>query len=168
LEAADIADTQAMFDAIALAAPGGLGSVAQHDVRAPAQVMPVAAMAAAAERDGVARQWATGFADVFEIGIPVLAAARWTEPRWATLAVYLRFLALRPDSHIVRKHGEMLAREVHAVAVAVEGNFLAAREPEAVLPNLLVLDAAWKARGINPGTSADLTVATLFAQALSG
>ena len=32
---------------------------------------------------------------------------------------------------------------------------------------LLRWDAALKARGINPGTSADLTVATLFASRLS-
>jgi triphosphoribosyl-dephospho-CoA synthase len=32
---------------------------------------------------------------------------------------------------------------------------------------LLSWDAALKSRGINPGTSADLTVATLFASSLS-
>jgi triphosphoribosyl-dephospho-CoA synthase len=32
---------------------------------------------------------------------------------------------------------------------------------------LLGWDAALKSRGINPGTSADLTVATLFASALT-
>ena len=34
----------------------------------------------------------------------------------------------------------------------------------AMLEGLLAWDAALKARGINPGTSADLTVATLFAE----
>jgi triphosphoribosyl-dephospho-CoA synthase len=35
-----------------------------------------------------------------------------------------------------------------------------------VVPELLAFDASLKARGLNPGTSADLTVATLFAAAL--
>jgi triphosphoribosyl-dephospho-CoA synthase len=34
------------------------------------------------------------------------------------------------------------------------------------LPDLLQWDASLKQRGINPGTSADLTVATLFAHRL--
>jgi triphosphoribosyl-dephospho-CoA synthase len=34
------------------------------------------------------------------------------------------------------------------------------------VPDLLRWDAALKQRGINPGTSADLTVATLFAHRL--
>jgi triphosphoribosyl-dephospho-CoA synthase len=38
--------------------------------------------------------------------------------------------------------------------------------PSALLPDLLKWDAWLKQRGINPGTSADLTVATLFAHRL--
>ena len=41
--------------------------------------------------------------------------------------------------------------------------FAAARDPEEMAEGLLGWDAALKTRGINPGTSADLTVATLFA-----
>jgi triphosphoribosyl-dephospho-CoA synthase len=41
-----------------------------------------------------------------------------------------------------------------------------AEQPEQILPALLTWDAALKAKFINPGTSADLTVATLFAHRL--
>jgi triphosphoribosyl-dephospho-CoA synthase len=42
----------------------------------------------------------------------------------------------------------------------------AAEQPDQIVPALLAWDAALKAKGINPGTSADLTVATLFAHRL--
>ena len=42
----------------------------------------------------------------------------------------------------------------------------AARALDDVMPALLAWDAELKAAGINPGTSADLTVATLFAHRL--
>ena len=45
--------------------------------------------------------------------------------------------------------------------------WLAARDPEGIADGLLGWDAALKARGINPGTSADLTVATVFASSLA-
>ena len=41
-----------------------------------------------------------------------------------------------------------------------------AQEPADLLSELLEWDAVLKARGINPGTTADLTVATLFAHRL--
>jgi triphosphoribosyl-dephospho-CoA synthase len=40
--------------------------------------------------------------------------------------------------------------------------------PDLLLSDLLGWDATLKRRGINPGTSADLTVATLFAYRLQG
>jgi triphosphoribosyl-dephospho-CoA synthase len=41
-----------------------------------------------------------------------------------------------------------------------------AQEPADLFAELLAWDAVLKARGINPGTTADLTVATLFAHRL--
>ncbi len=45
--------------------------------------------------------------------------------------------------------------------------FAAARDPDGIVDGLLNWDGELKSRGINPGTSADLTVATLFASSLS-
>lgn len=162
----DITDAQAAFRAIAAANPGGLGRHGEHDVAAPARIGLVEAMAEAAGRDRIARHYVTGFADVFEIGLPRLAALADAEPEARTEAVHLAFMAAFPDSHIARKFGEAAAEEVRreasSVAEAVDFRAPAAtrRAP------LLAFDARLKARGLNPGTSADLTVATLFAQAL--
>jgi triphosphoribosyl-dephospho-CoA synthase len=163
----DVADADLAFRAIALASPAGLGRVEQHDVRAPATVTLGAAMAAAAGRDRIAHQFSTGFADIFDRGIARrdAAAARWADARWATLAVYLGFLGDFPDSHIVRKYQAAVAEEVRRTASEF-GQRLLHEEPEGLLADLLAWDASLKQRALNPGTSADLTVATLFAHRL--
>jgi triphosphoribosyl-dephospho-CoA synthase len=168
LEQADLADAEAVFRAIVLASPGGLGEAPRHDVREPATVALAVAMAAAAERDRIAWQWTHGFADVFGPGLASYAAARarWTDPRWAALSAYLRFLASVPDSHIARKFGLAEAERISAEAGLMQARLRAETDPERLLPELLAWDAALKGRGINPGTSADLTVATIFAHNL--
>jgi triphosphoribosyl-dephospho-CoA synthase len=168
LNALDRADASDAFAAIAAANPGGLGRAARHDVQAPARVTLLEAMAEAAGRDTIARQYATGFADVFSLGLLALKAARqrYSEPKWATLAVYLAFLCALPDSHIARKFGAPIALEVQANARQWRARFDAFGDPAGRLEEILTWDAELKARALNPGTSADLTVATLFADSL--
>lgn len=156
-------DAQAVFRAIAAANPGGLGA-ADEDVRAPARVPLRAAMAAAAERDLIARQYANGFSEVFSLGAP-LAAAHRGDPAKAAQAVYLAFLQAFPDSHIGRKFGNEVAEAVRNEARAICAD-LEGRAGEDRTARLLAFDADLKARGLNPGTSADLTVASLLADAL--
>ena len=103
-------------------------------------------------------------ADVFDHGMGLHAAAttRWSDPKFAVLAVYLGFLSRFPDSHIVRKHGAEVAAEVCRAAMKFDARLWSAQKPAALFGELLAWDAALKARSINPGTAADLTVATLF------
>jgi len=161
----DVADAEQAFAAIRLAEPGGLGAAPQHDVRAPATVSLGAAMAAAADRDRIAAQYAGGFGDIFELGLPSLRAglARWRSGQWATTAAYLTFLARLPDSHVARKYGIERAQGVSAMARPFEARLQLADDPEQLVETLLAFDRELKAAGVNPGTSADLTVATLFA-----
>lgn len=168
LRTLDVVDAGLAFRAIVRAGPGGLGRVETHDVFAPATVTLTEAMAAAAERDRIARQYEDGFADVFDSGLPALAAAltSWPDRRWATLAVYLEYLAAFSDTHIVRKHGAAVADQVRGDAALMLRRMRASADPASLLPTLLKWDAALKAQAINPGTSADLTVATLFAHRL--
>jgi triphosphoribosyl-dephospho-CoA synthase len=168
LDEAGLADTQAVFRAIRHAAPAGLGQAARHDVHGPAEVTLAAAMAEAAYRDSIARQWTNGFADVFGPGTAAYldARARWPDPTWAPLGAYLWFLTAFPDSHILRKHGPAAAERIRQDAIPVRRRVLAEPDPRAALPELLQWDRALKAGGINPGTSADLTVATILAYRL--
>ena len=75
--------------------------------------------------------------------------------------VFVEFLARQPDSHIVRKHGELVAHIVMVTAQAWR-----AHDGLETDPGFVAWDESLKARSINPGTSADLTVATLMLAAL--
>lgn len=162
----DCDDTARVFAAIRLANPGGLGAAARYDVHGAAEVALGTAMAEAAERDKIAAQYVSNFRDVFATGF---AAVAWAQnfglmPPWSTIAVYLTFLAAFPDSHIVRKHG--LAAGLEVQAEATETLSLFQKRGEKCLSDLLAFDERLKSRKRNPGTSADLTVATLFADRL--
>jgi triphosphoribosyl-dephospho-CoA synthase len=168
LDDLDNADASLAFRAIVRAAPAGLGQVARNDVSRPALVTLREAMADAADRDRVARQYVTGYADIFDLGLPALAAAtarKWPE-QWTIVAVYLGFLAGFLDSHIVRKYGTAAAEEVQKTAKQLHAKLQSSWDPSLLADELLAWDTALKARNINPGTSADLTVATLFAHRL--
>jgi triphosphoribosyl-dephospho-CoA synthase len=166
----DLDDARAAYEAIALANPGGLGDAPEQSVHAPPSVDLRAAMSLAAGRDSIARQYANGFLDVFETGLDALRhvpAAPLTP--LATLDVFLAFLGGWPDSHIVRKHGLALAQSVTREA---RGRRDALRRAQArgglaeEMGTLAAWDIELKRQGVNPGTSADLTVATLFVAAV--
>jgi triphosphoribosyl-dephospho-CoA synthase len=161
-------DAELAFQAIVRASPAGLGRVGRHDVFAPVTVGLREAMAEAADRDRVAHQYVTDFADVFELGEPLLVAtlARSTDRRLATLVTYLGFLAAFPDSHILRKYGLSVAVQTREQAGPLAALARKASRLEDVLANVLTWDAELKKANVNPGTSADLTVATLFAHRL--
>ncbi|WP_375465392.1 triphosphoribosyl-dephospho-CoA synthase [uncultured Methylobacterium sp.] len=158
-------DGRETFAAIRRANPGGLGRAERHDVAQEAPASLIAAMAEAAPRDRIARAYVTGFADLFAVGLPALAAARTMglDPAWSTSAVHLAYLAAFPDSHVARKFGLARAESVRAEAARVVAGLDLRDRP---VGPLLALDADLKQAGINPGTSADLTVATLFCDAL--
>jgi len=168
LDELDRDDAEKTFRAIVLASPAGLGTAEQHDVRGPVTGTLREAMAAAADRDRIADQYSNGFTDIFDLGLPecIAALGRWADPKWATLSVYLTFLAALPDSHIARKYGVPLAEEVRETARDYRRRLHVSDAPEEMLGDLMTWDGELKQRGINPGTSADLTVATLFVRRL--
>ena len=169
----DLDDTRAAYRAIALANPGGLGDAPEQSVHEPPTVDLRTAMALAAGRDSIARQYANGFCDVFETGLETARRVQCSGQSQAatevTLDVFLAFLSGWPDSHIVRKHGLRVAQSVTREARRRHDAMHRAHARGAVADELLTLaawDAELKAQGINPGTSADLTVATLFVAGL--
>lgn len=162
-----IEDAQACFDAIKLANPAGLGGSEAHDVRAPADCTLLEAMQQAADRDLIARQYTNHFADVFDgLAFYQKALVKWQRPAWAATALYLHFLSNFLDSHIVRKQGETIAKLVQNEAIEHAAEFNKAFNPKTYQTQLLAFDTALKKRKLNPGTSADLTVATLFLHAI--
>ncbi|WP_332673997.1 triphosphoribosyl-dephospho-CoA synthase [Aromatoleum sp.] len=168
LAALDVDDARAAYRGIALANPGGLGRAEAQDVAEAPTIDLRAAMTLAAERDSIARQYARGYGDVFDCGFAALQHGGDTpRPVGAVVQrVFLSFLARWPDSHIVRKVGLAAAQSVTRDASA----WLARVSADASVGEDAAFaewDEALKAGGINPGTSADLTVCTLFAAALA-
>ena len=167
LAAADVEDTGRVFAAIRLAGPAGLGGSARHDVRAPATAPLLEVMREAEDRDRVARQYARCFEDVFDLGLPALAGSRSRWPReLAVAALYLTFLARFKDSHIERKLGAVTAETVRLEALELSGSLDPSKPFAESFGDLADFDRGLKSRGVNPGTSADLTVATLLADNL--
>lgn len=163
LDALTVADAREAYAAIRRADPGGLGRAEEQDVATPPTVTLLEAMRLAADRDLIARQYATGYADVFAVGIRRIAEEqrRGAGIEWTATLVFLDFLARFPDSHIARKFGIEAAEEVRAEAVRIR-----AALPESAAESfgkLMEFDRSLKRRGLNPGTSADLTVASLLA-----
>ncbi len=165
LDRLTVEDAEHAFRAIALANPGGLGSAPGADVRAPASVTLLEAMLLAADRDLIARQYKYGHGEVFGLGLSLLekGLARFGDMRWAAAMVYLLLLSKFPDTHIWRKHGHEAALGVRDEAVPFAEMLEAADNPQSCVETLMTFDASLKARGLNPGAIADLTVATLFA-----
>jgi triphosphoribosyl-dephospho-CoA synthase len=169
LNGLDRQDAEETFQAIAHASPGGLGDAAQHDVHRPAMVSLSQAMTEAAPRDRIALQYDSNFEDIFTTGLTALTQARvrHIDPPWTTVAIYLAFLSKFPDTHIARKFGLEIAEKVKLEAKVALAGFEAKASPDESFDDLMALDTSLKARGYNPGTSADMTVATLFADRLS-
>jgi triphosphoribosyl-dephospho-CoA synthase len=159
-------DARAAYLAIRAANPGGLGDASEQSVHAQPTIDLRSAMRLAATRDSIARQYENGFADVFTTGLDAIAGLLQINPdatpETITLDVFLTFLTRWPDSHIVRKQGVTVAQSVTREAGKRHAQWrLAPHGPQAARLN--AWDAELKREGINPGTSADLTVATLFA-----
>ena len=160
-----IDDAHAAYRAIALANPGGLGDAPEQSVHAQPSVDLRAAMSLAAARDSIARQYANGFVDIFGTGLDAVARSSRVTARGITLDIFLTFLGTWPDSHIVRKQGVSVAQSVTRQTRERHAQWLLTND-EASSQTLDVWDGELKAEGVNPGTSADLTVATLFVAGL--
>lgn len=155
-----VEDAAAAYRAIAAANPGGLGRADEHDVAAPPTITLREAMAAAADRDRIALQYVTDFEDVFAAAA---AYERHSGTRETVEDVYLGLLGLFPDSHIARKFGGEIAERVRREASAFATRLDVEPDRDRALD---AFDLHLKAQGINPGTTADLTVAAVFAAKL--
>jgi triphosphoribosyl-dephospho-CoA synthase len=170
LGALTVDDARAAYEASRLAGAGGLDEPVEHDVRAAPTVGLREAMAAAADRDSVAAEYATGYAVTFDLGLPALQRAvdDGLAPRAATVEAFLALLARVPDTLIARKRGRAAAERVSAGAASV----LAAGgvRDDAARGALQAFDASLRADGnaLNPGTTADLVTAVLFVAQLEG
>lgn len=159
-----VADAEWVFRAIALAAPGGLGESKQQDVAEKPDVTLTQAMQIASEKDRIALQFTTNYKDVFDFLVLRYNSVfnRWGDAGWSAAAVFSAMLAKYPDSHIERKYGNIHTRMVMDTMALVNDKLSEAGKPEQLVGYLKIIDTKFKLAGINPGTTADLTVVTVL------
>jgi triphosphoribosyl-dephospho-CoA synthase len=169
LASADADDSRQVYQAIRLAQPGGLGRVDEYDIGAEPPSDLVEAMRRAASRDMVARQYAEDFSQVLGLVTPWLREGIQTQWSVAQNIVYvqIRLMAQFPDSLIARKCGTAVAQESSGRAAAVLGSGLPGDEDYS---RALADFDFWlrSDRRRNPGTTADLIAAGLFAMLRDG
>jgi triphosphoribosyl-dephospho-CoA synthase len=172
-------DAVAIYHAIDKAmSPENLGSVNKLDVKDQESsknirhenITPLEIFELCKKRDLICHEWVTGFSTVFETGYPYLKE-KLTEGANINNAIvntFLKILSENPDSLIKRKMGKKTAERVSEEAFRIleaggSGN-------DDSLRMLWTLDdTLQKEEGkLNPGTTADLTAASIFVLLLSG
>ncbi len=184
-----IEDAEHVYAAIRLAKPGGLGSAKSQDVHDRPTITLRDAMALAADRDRIAEQYCTDFSFVLGLGRSwLLEAWRWCHELgslirqmedilglpgivpWeaAIIRFQLKLLADAPDSLVARKCGSATAAELQDRAAELQRFDWPSRMTS--WPALHQFDDWLRADGHrrNPGTTADLVAATLFAAIRDG
>lgn len=165
LASLDYNDTCAAYAAIPLAQPGGMGEVAEADVHEPppAGLTLRAAMAMAADRDLIARQYVNGFVEVFRTADRIEQHVTDGQPLGEAIVIaFLELLAEEPDSLIARKGGVEAAAEVSQHAATILDS---RRHGDDAFHAMRAECDFWlRADGHrrNPGATADVIAAALF------
>lgn len=160
-----VADARDVYAAIRATKAGGLRVVPEQDVAQEPTVSLLEAMEMSQSYDSIAREYCSGFNYTFTIGFPALQQALTTYKCWSTAVVqaYLQLLAVVPDTLIARKAGaeqaNMVSRQAQQVLVASDLNSEDGRH------KLAFFDGYLRREGnrLNPGTTADLITAVIFA-----
>ena len=158
-------DADWVYRAIRRANPGGLGRAGQHDVANAPAVNLYEAMQAASHRDRIAFQYVNCYVDIFDLAIPRYhyALSRFGSEDLAVLSVFTSLLKNIPDSHIERKFGTRFTGLVADRMATLDQALSQLGADESIDFLLHEIDTEFKRHGINPGTTADLTVACLLA-----
>ncbi|MFB6269748.1 MAG: triphosphoribosyl-dephospho-CoA synthase [Halobacterium sp.] len=148
------------FDHADVAVPDPPEGIDALDVRRGADAVPAVrerevtmldVMELSADHDANAREWVEGFPRVFRAAARIEADTGPVADRAAD--AFLALLAEAPDTLVATEHGDDVAREVQERALDLQA---ADRETVDEFADDLV------ARGVNPGTTADLTAAAVF------
>jgi triphosphoribosyl-dephospho-CoA synthase len=157
-------DADQVFKAISLASPGGLGRVNLQDVNNKPDCSLMTAMELANQRDSIALQYTNNFQEIFNLGLVTIKnfEKRWNSVKWSTVSCYLSYMSAMRDSHVERKFGRRIAEQIKIKSEVIARDFNRAKDPEKNIGLLQDFDKELKAKNYNPGTSADLTAASLL------
>ena len=163
-------DSRLVYEAIRLAQPGGLGETSEQDLNDEPSLCLLECMKLAAERDMIAAEYANGFREVLTSGQDWLreaAAITPSQPQQISLLA-VRLLAEFGDSLIARKCGRSLSDVVREKARRLLDIGWPMRHD--TQQEFTAFDVFLREDGNrrNPGTTADLIAAILFAALREG
>ncbi len=159
-------DAEHTYEAIRLAQPRGLGSTDSADVSTSLPNGTLTeVMSQAADRDAVANQYASSFETVLDYAVATLITASRFEEDWEQAIIYLqlKLIARDSDTDIARKCNSIDVHEAKRLAMSVlQGGWPTAMEGRL---RIREFDRWLRAKGSqrNPGTTADLVTAGVFA-----
>ena len=170
LSTTSIKDTHDLCAAINISSPGGLGDSDMYDTASYPNASIKQIMDYSQEYDRISYQYSHNFSDIFDFIIPKL---EFLNRRYESLDIslsllFIEILAKIPDSHISRKFGDKIAKKTsnnaHDLLKILDREY----DPDYLAKALNNLDYEYKKKGINPGTTADLLVASLMIYKISG
>ena len=170
LSTTSIKDTHDLCAAINISSPGGLGDSDMYDTASYPNASIKEIMDYSQEYDRISYQYSHNFSDIFDFIIPKL---EFLNQRYESLdtslsLLFIEILAKIPDSHISRKFGDKIAKKTsnnaHDLLKILDREY----DPDYLAKALNNLDYEYKKKGINPGTTADLLVASLMIYKISG
>lgn len=168
LDSLTVEDARQVYEAIRLVNPGGMGVVTRYNLYEEVRVSLLEAMAVAAHRDSIAREYITQFEITFNLGYPTLQRYLETtqDLEKSIVQTYLTLLSEIPDTLIARKEGLAISKSisVRAQNILQAGGIFSAVGQQ----GLQDLDKFLRSRDnrLNPGTTADLTAVALFVMVL--
>ena len=170
LSTRSIKDTHDLCAAINISSPGGLGDSDMYDTASYPNASIKQIMDYSQEYDRISYQYSHNFSDIFDFIIPKL---EFLNQRYESLDIslsllFIEILAKIPDSHISRKFGDKIAKKTSNNAHDLLKILDREHDPDYLAKALNNLDYEYKKKGINPGTTADLLVASLMIYKISG
>lgn len=178
MENTTINDTLAVYEAVGIANPGGLGKVEKYDVTDELSkslirkdgVVLQDVFRISAGWDDISKEWITGMKITFEVGYPTFVKVYddSKDVNIATVHTFLEILSNYPDSLIQRKMNREKAVEVSEKVAKIleEGGLL--KETGKTMCWKLDEELSRFQGKLNPGTTADLTASSIFVALLEG
>jgi len=159
-----VEDARRAYEAINLANPAGMGTAERHDLsEVKVEITLLQAMEEARDRDSLAGEYVSDYNITFGIGLPALrrTLAQGVNLSEAIVQTFLYILSEVPDTLIGRKKGITAAQDVSKQAnrILKNGGIFGAKREIQEFDSVLRDEK----HSLNPGTTADLIAAVLFA-----
>jgi triphosphoribosyl-dephospho-CoA synthase len=170
-------DSVHLYEAVDIADPSGLNDAPDLDVTDPRSkkrlikenVTLFEVFKIASAYDDICAEWVNNYPVTFDLAYPYLMVQLESKPlNTAVVHTFLKILSERPDTFIARKVGRAKAEELSSDATAVLA--LGGLETEKGRKSLTAFDRKLRLsqNKCNPGTTADLTAASLALCTLGG